>query len=112
MAKRGDLLVAARRLGFTPDRNHAEDTFVVIQSDNLNGVLATVVVVPFVVDDAYARQPLAVGVALKGGVAGFVLAWLPAAVPADRFRPGSVARLPAAAMASVDRAVRTALDLA
>jgi mRNA-degrading endonuclease toxin of MazEF toxin-antitoxin module len=111
VARRGDVLVSLRKLGFG-DEGKAEE-FVVLQADALNAVpMPTVVVAPLIADDpAYVKQPLAVKVARKDGSQGLVLVWLLAAVPTSRFQPAAAWQLPPGVMAAVERVTKVVLDL-
>jgi hypothetical protein len=112
LAKRADVLVARRRLGFGAEgrREH----FVVVQSDLLGG-FDTAVVAPLD-DDAplYEDDPLAVHVPAKEAgskAAQVVLVHLLAAVRLERFEPIAAGRLSAKSMARIDGALRTVLQL-
>ena len=112
MAKRGDVLVARRRLGFGSDgrREH----FVVVQSDLLAGI-ETAVVAPL--DDEapmYEEDPLAVHVPAKeAGTKSpqVVLVHLLVAASLSKFEPAQTGRLSAKSMAQLDDALRTVLHL-
>lgn len=112
MAKRGEVLVARRRLGFGAEgrREH----FAVLQSDLLAG-LETVVVAPLD-DDApvYRGDPLALPVpAREAGTRRpqVLLAHLLTSVLVDRFDAATVGKLSSRTMASVDDALRRVLQL-
>ena len=112
MARRGEVLVALRRLGFgaAGRREH----FVVVQSDLLSGI-ETAVVVPL--DDVapiYEEDPLAVRVTAKEAGTKFeqvVLAHLLAAVPVEKFDAAPTGRLSAKSLSRVDEVLRTVLSL-
>ncbi len=112
MAKRGDVLVARRRLGFGAEgkREH----FLVVQSDLLAGI-ETVVVAPMDEDGAlYDDDPLVVRVAAKevGTKSGqVVLVHLLLAAALTRFEQASTGRLSAKSMALVESSLRTVLHL-
>jgi mRNA-degrading endonuclease toxin of MazEF toxin-antitoxin module len=112
MARRADVLVARRRLGFGAEgrREH----FIVVQSDRLTG-LETLVVAPLD-DDApmYRGDPLAVPVSAKeAGTRSdqVVLVHLLASVRPERFDAGAAGRLSAKSMGRVDEVLRTVLHL-
>jgi mRNA-degrading endonuclease toxin of MazEF toxin-antitoxin module len=112
VAKRADVLVARRRLGFGNDgrREH----FVVVQSDLLAGI-DTAVVAPLD-DDApmYEDDPLAVHVTAKEAgtkTSQVVLAHLFLAASLSKFEPTSVGRLSARSIAQVEERLRAILDL-
>lgn len=112
MAKRGDVLVARRRLGFGVGgrREH----FVVVQSELLAGI-ETAVMAPL--DDVariYDDDPLTVRV--TAGEAGsktvqVVLVHLLAAISLERFDAVAVGRLSAKSLAQVDEVLRAVLQL-
>ena len=112
MAKRADILVARRRLGFGAEgrREH----FLVVQSDLLAGI-ETVVVAPLDDDQPmYDGDPLAVHVSSKeAGTKGgqVVLVHLLVAAPLSKFELASAGRLLPKSMAQVDDAMRTVLHL-
>jgi mRNA-degrading endonuclease toxin of MazEF toxin-antitoxin module len=112
MAKRADVLVARRRLGFGAEgrREH----FVVVQSDLLSG-LDTVVVAPFDEDaPMYQGDPLAVRVLGKeAGTKGaqVALIHLIGAARLEKFEPTPAGRLSSHSMARVDDVLRTVLLL-
>jgi mRNA-degrading endonuclease toxin of MazEF toxin-antitoxin module len=112
VAKRGEVLVARRRLGFGAEggREH----FVVLQSDLLAG-LETIVVAPLDDDGpVYADDPLTVPVpAREAGTrrAQVLLAHLLTSVQLDRFDAAAVGRLSSRTMARVDDVVCTVLQL-
>lgn len=112
MAKRADVLVVRRRLGFGAEGRG--EHFVVLQSELLSG-FDTVVVAPLDHDAAiYDDDPLAVHVSAKeAGSKGthVVLVHLLAAVRLEKFEPIVAARLSARSMARVDGALRTVLQL-
>ncbi len=112
MARRADVLVARRRLGFGAEgrREH----FVVLQSDLLTG-LETLIVAPLD-DDAplYQADPLAV--AVPGREVGtrntqVVLVHLLTSVLADKFDVATAGRLSPKTMARVDDVLRTVLHV-
>jgi len=112
MARRAEILVARRRLGFGAEgrREH----FVVLQSDQLAG-LETLVVAPL--DDVapvYHGDPLAVPVpAREAGTRGaqVLLVHLLTSVLADKFDAAVSGRLSPRTMARVDDVLRTVLAL-
>jgi mRNA-degrading endonuclease toxin of MazEF toxin-antitoxin module len=112
MAKRADVLVVRRKLGFgsAGRREH----FVVVQSDILSGI-DTVVVAPLD-DDApmYGEDPLAIHVSAKEAgtkVGQVVLAHLLAAAPLEKFEAEVAGRLSPGSMTEVEEALRTILSL-
>lgn len=112
MAKRAEVLVARRRLGFGAEgrREH----FVVLQSDLLVG-LETLVVAPLD-DDAlvYRGDPLVVPVsAREAGTRGtqVLLVHMLTSVLADKFDVATSGRLSPRTMARVDDVLRTVMHL-
>lgn len=112
MAKRGDVLVARRRLGFGAEgkREH----FLVLQSDLLAGI-ETAVAAPLD-DDApmYQNDPLAVRVSGKEAgtkTAQVVLVHLLVAASLEKFEPHPSGRLSSKSMLQVEGALRTVLHL-
>jgi hypothetical protein len=112
MARRGDVLVALRKLGF--GSGGRREHFVVLQSDLLAGI-DTVIVAPLDEDARiYEKDPLVVRIsATEAGTtrAHTVLVHLQGAARLDRFEPAAVGRLLPKSMASVDRLLRTVLGL-
>ena len=112
MGKRGDVLVARRRLGFGTEGR--PEHFVVVQSDHL--ALETVLVVPLDSDHPhYEDNPVVVRVTAKeAGVdrPQNALAYLVTAASWERFDDGVVGRLRPVSMALLDRALAVAQDLA
>jgi len=112
VAKRADVLVALRKLGFGVGgrREH----FVVLQSDALVG-LDTVIVAPLDEDQPmYERDPLVVRVAAREAGAErphVVLVHLATAARLDRFEPAAVGRLSTPSIRLVEQRLRTALSL-
>jgi mRNA-degrading endonuclease toxin of MazEF toxin-antitoxin module len=112
VAKRADVLVARRKLGFAAAgrREH----FVVVQSDLL-ARLDTVIVAPL--DEQVPRHdgdPLSVPVpASETGtsVPHVVLVYLLTSASIDRFDATPAGRLSLTSMSNVDDALRTALEL-
>jgi mRNA-degrading endonuclease toxin of MazEF toxin-antitoxin module len=112
MAKRGEVLVARKKLGFGVEgrREH----FVVVQSDLLSE-LDTLLVAPL--DESapmYEDDPIVVhlqGKDARGGRPQVVLVHLLAAAPADRFEAAAVGRISAPSMARIDAMLRTVLHL-
>jgi mRNA-degrading endonuclease toxin of MazEF toxin-antitoxin module len=108
VARRGDILVAQRRIGF--GAKGEPELFVSLQADLLD-TLSTVVVAPLDVNHPrYADHPLVVRVAAKGESYA-VLVWLLASTLAERFAPKPVGRVPAGTMREIDRVAKTVLDL-
>jgi hypothetical protein len=112
VAKRADVLIARRRLGFGAEgrREH----FMVLQSDLLGGI-ETAVVAPLD-DDApmYEGDPLVVHVSAKETgtkSAQVVLVHLLAAASLEKFEPAAPGRLSAKSMAEVEHVLRTVLHL-
>ena len=112
MARRGDVLVALRKLGF--GSGGRREHFVVLQSDLLAGI-DTVIVAPLDEDaPMYQTDPLVVRIsAAEAGTtrAHAVLVHLQGAVRLDRFEAAAVGRLSPKSMGSVDRLLRTVLSL-
>jgi mRNA-degrading endonuclease toxin of MazEF toxin-antitoxin module len=112
VARRGDVLVARRKLGFGAE-GHREH-FVVVQSNLLAG-LDTVLVVPL--DDdvpLYKGDPLVVPVpAREAGTRQpqVVLAHLLTSALADRFDGSAAGHLSTRSMARIDDALRTVLQV-
>jgi len=113
VAKRGEVLLARRRVGFAA-ANELE-RFVVLQHERLNGILPTLVVAPL--DAAlpiYGGNPLAVPI--PAGESGtpepqvLVLSAI-CSLPQDRFQPLAAGRLRPASLAMTDTALRLLLDL-
>jgi len=112
VAKRGEVLVARRRLGF--GSGGRREHFVVVQSELLAGI-ETAVVAPL--DDVariYDDDPLAVQV--TAGEAGtktaqVVLVHLLAAISLERFEPIAAGRLSAKSLTRVDDVLRSVLQL-
>lgn len=113
MAARGEVVVAKRRLGF--GASGSTERFVVVQSDALNEVLETTLVVPLDAAFAYyAGYPGAVRVtAAEAGTAKEHVAIVTAlaAVDVSRFESAPVASLDAATLAEVDRMLAVVLEL-
>jgi mRNA-degrading endonuclease toxin of MazEF toxin-antitoxin module len=113
VAKRGEVLVARRKLGFGADGK--AEHFVVVQSDQLQN-LETVLVAPLDLDDdaLYAGDPLVVHVSPKEAGAKqphVVLGYLLSAALLDRFEPSHVSKLSASSMAKVDALLRFVFDV-
>jgi mRNA-degrading endonuclease toxin of MazEF toxin-antitoxin module len=112
VARRGDVLVARRKLGFGAEGK--AEHFVVVQSDRLRE-LETVIVAPLDVDGPlYEGDPLVVRVsAREAGTTRphVVLTHLLAATLLERFEPERAGKLSAASMARVEGLVRLALDV-
>jgi len=112
VARRADVLVIRRRLGFGAEGRR--ERFAVLQSDLLTD-METVIVAPL--DDSasmYEDDPLAVHASPKeAGTRGgqVVLVHLVAAVRLDRFESVASGRLSPKTMNHVDDALRTALEL-
>jgi hypothetical protein len=104
VAKRAEVLVALRKLGF--GAGGRRERFVVVQSDLLTGI-DTVIVAPLDEDaPMYKDDPLVVRVApTESGTSQphVVLVHLMAAARLDRFEPAAVGRLSSRSMAQVDR---------
>jgi mRNA-degrading endonuclease toxin of MazEF toxin-antitoxin module len=112
VAKRGEVLVALRKLGF--GAGGRRERFVVVQSDLLAGI-ETAVVAPLD-DDApmYEGDPLVVRI--SAGEAGtqreqVVLVHLIGAARLDRFEPHAAGRLSTRSSVAVDRLLRTVLNV-
>jgi mRNA-degrading endonuclease toxin of MazEF toxin-antitoxin module len=112
VAKRAEVLVARRRLGF--GAGGRKEHFVVLQSDLLSS-LETAVVAPLDEDASiYADDPLAVHVTGKEAgtkTAQVVLVHLLAAVSLERFEAAPVGHLSAKSMVQVGEALCTVLQL-
>jgi hypothetical protein len=112
VARRGDVLVAVRKLGF--GAGGRRERFVVVQSDLLAGI-DTLAVAPLDEDGPIYRQdPLVVRVSAAEAGAGrphVVLAHLLAAVRLDRFEREAGGRLFGKTMAAVDQLLRRVLQL-
>lgn len=112
MAKRAEVLVARRRLGF--GREGRSEHFVVLQSDLLAGI-ETALVAPLDDDDLmYKDDPLVVRVPGKEAgtkPAQVVLVHLLAAVSLEKFEPDPAGRLSAKSIRRVDEVLRAVLDL-
>jgi mRNA-degrading endonuclease toxin of MazEF toxin-antitoxin module len=112
VARRGDVVVALRKLGF--GSGGRREHFVVLQSDLLAG-LDTVIVAPLDADaPMYKTDPLAVRIsAAEAGTARphVALVHLQGAARLDRFEAATVGRLSPKSLAAVDRLLRTVLGL-
>lgn len=112
MARRGEVLVARRKLGFGAEGR--PERFVVVQADPLRE-LDTVIVAPLDADGAlYETDPLVVHVtAREAGTKEphVVLVHLVAATLRDRFEPTHGGRLSVGSMERVGELLRLALDL-
>jgi mRNA-degrading endonuclease toxin of MazEF toxin-antitoxin module len=112
MARRGDVLVATRKIGF--GSGGRREHFVVLQSDLLAGI-DTIIVAPLDEDaPMYRTDPLVVRV--SAGEAGAsrphaVLVHLQGAARLDRFEAMAIGRLSPRSMGAVDRLLRTVLNL-
>lgn len=112
MARRAEVLVALRKLGF--GASGRRERFVVVQSDLLVGV-DTVLVAPLDGDEPmYKDDPLVVRIsAAEAGTSQphVVVVHLIAAARLDRFEPAAVGRLSSRSMGLVDGLLRTVLHL-
>ena len=112
VARRGDVLVARRKLGFGADGK--AEHFVVVQSDELRD-LDTVVVAPLDADARlYDDDPLVVHVTPKETGARtpqVVLVHLLTATLLDRFERAPAGKLSSASMEALDALVRVALQV-
>lgn len=112
MAKRGEVLVSKRRLGFGAEGK--AERFVVVQSDKLRG-LDTVVVAPTdAAGPLYEDDPLVAHVSARevgARQAHVVLPYMLTAVLLERFEPDPVGRLSTASLAAVDALLMLALEL-
>lgn len=112
MAKRGEVLVARRKLGFGAEGK--VEHFAVLQSDHLRN-LDTVMVAPLDIDGPlYEGDPLVVRISPKEAGTKqphVVLVHLLSATLLDRFEAARVGRLSAASMAKVDVLLRLALNV-
>ena len=113
MAKRGDVLVLARRLGFGDAG--ADERFVVLQHDRLNATLSSTVVAPLdTATAAYAGDPTAVPVsAVEAGTSAPQVLVITAVTCAlwTSFRAGVAGRLELATLQRVGSVMRLVLDL-
>jgi mRNA-degrading endonuclease toxin of MazEF toxin-antitoxin module len=113
VAKRADVLVVRRRLGFGADARR--EHFVVLQSDLFHGELDTVIVVPLDEDaPMYDGDPLVVRVTPKEAgtkTTHVVLVAHLTSVLLDRFDSGTVGRLRPASMLQVERIAAILLSL-
>ena len=112
MAKRGEVLVAKRRLGFSGEGK--SEHFVVVQSDQLRD-LDTVIVVPLDVDaPLYKVDPLVVHISAREAGAKHphvVLVHLVSSILLERFEETHVSKLTPASMAKVDDLIGITLDV-
>lgn len=112
-AKRGDVLVVRRRLGF--DVGHRREHFVVLQSDMLQKDLDTVVVAPLDEDlPLYAPDPLVVHVTKREAGTStpqVVLIAHMTSVLRERFDAVRVGRLRATSMRDVEKLMTILLEL-
>jgi hypothetical protein len=112
VARRGEVLVALRKLGF--GAGGRRERFVVVQSDLLSGI-DTAIVAPLDEDASmYEDDPLTVRVpAAEAGTAQpqVVIGHLIAATRLDRFEKEAVAKLSSKSMVAVDALLRTVLHL-
>ena len=112
MARRGEVLVALRKLGF--GAGGRRERFVVVQSDLLSGI-DTAIVAPLDEEASmYDDDPLTVRVpAAEAGTAQpqVVIGHLIAATRLDRFEKEAVAKLSSKTMAAVNALLRTVLHL-
>jgi hypothetical protein len=112
VAKRGDVLVAKRKLGFGADGK--AEHFVVVQSDKLRD-LDTVIVAPLDADGhLYEDDPLVVHVTAKeigARAAHVVLVHLLTATLLDRFEPEPAGKLSPSSLDAVDTLVRVVLQV-
>jgi mRNA-degrading endonuclease toxin of MazEF toxin-antitoxin module len=112
VAKRAEVLVARRRLGFGAEgrREH----FVVLQSDVL-AIIETAVVAPLDEDaPMYEDDPLAVHISAKEAgtkAAQVVLVHLLAAASLEKFEPTPAGHLSAKSIDKVEDVLRTVLHL-
>jgi mRNA-degrading endonuclease toxin of MazEF toxin-antitoxin module len=102
-----------RRLGFAA--RGTSESFVVVQDDELNRILATTLAVPLdLATRVHEGNPLAVAVAPEeaGAAAPHVaVATYVTAIPWDRFEPAAAGRLTPATMAELDAVLRVVLAL-
>lgn len=112
MAKRGDVLAAKRRLGFSAPG--MPEHFVIVQSDQLRD-LDTVIVVPMDDDgEVYEGDPLVVRVSAKeAGTKRPQVALVHLAVSAarDKFEAATAGRLSSKSMTAIDALVRFVVDV-
>jgi len=113
VARRGEVLRAKRRLGFSA--TGVEERFVVLQHDRLNALLPTVLVAPLdTATAAFEGRPGAIPVSPEEAGTESPQVLLATAVTWTRwetFQPGVVGRLLPSTLAEVDRALRMVLDL-
>jgi hypothetical protein len=112
VARRGDVLIARRKLGF--GGQGLPEQFVVLQSDRLRS-LETVLVAPLDLDGPlYEADPLVCRVSAKEVGAKrphVVLPYMTSAVLLERFEAAPAGRLTAASMNAVEAVLRLALEL-
>jgi hypothetical protein len=110
VAKRGEVLVARRKLGFGVEGK--AEHFAVLQADRLQD-LETLLVAPLdVFGPLYEGDPLVVRVSAKeagGKHAHVVLPYLLSAMLRDRFEPVPVSKLSPASMTKIEDVLRIAL---
>ena len=113
MARRGDVLRGKRILGFA--REGGDERYVVVQSDDLNGVLPTALVVPLHAETTANRGfPLAIPVsAQESGSARTHMAMASSltSMAWDTFEAGAVGRLMSATMGQLAGVLRYAMTL-
>ena len=113
MARRGDVLVAKRRLGFAV--RGEEERFVVVQDDDIGRYTPTTIAVVLDVASAvHDGSPFAVAVSpAEAGcrVPHLALANHIATVSRDRFQPAVVGHLEPATLARLDSVLRVVLAL-
>ncbi len=110
MARRGEVLVSRRRLGFTSDGT--AEHFVVLQADALSD-LDTVVVAPLDADTPlYKGDPLVVRISAREAGARqphVVLVHMLSAAMLERFEVAHVSKLSVASMEKIEERLRTIL---
>ncbi len=113
MARKGDVLVARRRLGFAV--RGEEERFVVIQDDDIGRCTpTTIAVVLDVASTVHEGSPFAVPISpAEAGsrVSHLALANHLATVPLDRFQAGAVGHLEPPTLARLESVLRVVLGL-
>jgi mRNA-degrading endonuclease toxin of MazEF toxin-antitoxin module len=113
MADRGEVLHLKRRLGFAPKGE--ADAVVVVQSNPLNAILATLIVVPLdAAVGAYAGVSLAVRVSKEEAgsrVDHVAVPWSLRYISGDALAPGPVGRLRPDTLRALEQSIRLVLDL-
>jgi mRNA-degrading endonuclease toxin of MazEF toxin-antitoxin module len=113
MADRGEVLRLKRRLGFAPKGE--TDAVVVVQSNRLNAILPSLIVVPLdAAVGAYAGLSLAIRVSREEAgshVDHVAVPWSLRYINADVLAPGPVGRLRPDTLRALEQSIRLVLDL-